>query len=261
MVAFSTGVVCAQVTKAFPDHWGKPPAIQTRDHVELPDGFGHGSSTLAKWIAANLAKDQSTAAGKATSQPAPLYENDFEKAEVGKFPEELKFPTGEFAVGEEGGNKFLELPGAPLDSFSVQFGPTETSGVSVSARIYGTARGRRYPTFGVGLNGVGGYRLQISPGKKALELYKDLDVKASIACEWKPGKWLCFRCQIRKLSDASWKIEGKVWSADGVEPKDWMIHFDEPEEPVPGRASIVGSPFAGTPIYYDDLKVEKAQSK
>ena len=36
--------------KAFPTCWGKPPEIQTKDYVPLPDGFGHGSSTLLYWI-------------------------------------------------------------------------------------------------------------------------------------------------------------------------------------------------------------------
>src|SRR5215472_6039238 len=64
-----------------------------------------------------------------------LYQNNFEKEEVGKVPADFMILDGGFAVKEEGGNKFLELPGAPLDSFAVQFGPTESSDLSVSARI------------------------------------------------------------------------------------------------------------------------------
>ena len=41
----------------FPKHWGKPPAIQTRDMVKLPGKFGMGSSTLARWISDNLKRD------------------------------------------------------------------------------------------------------------------------------------------------------------------------------------------------------------
>ena len=36
--------------KPFPRNWGKPPEIQTKDYVPLPNGFGHGSSTLLHWI-------------------------------------------------------------------------------------------------------------------------------------------------------------------------------------------------------------------
>ena len=41
----------------FPEHWGNPPEIQLTDHVQLPGGFGMGSSTLANWIKENLKKD------------------------------------------------------------------------------------------------------------------------------------------------------------------------------------------------------------
>jgi hypothetical protein len=197
----------------------------------------------------------------AAAADKPLYENNFEKAEAGKLPEDLKFATGDFVVKADGGNKFLELPGAPLDSFSVQFGPTESADVAVSARIYGTAKGRRYPTFGVGLDGIGGYRLQVSPGKKALELYKDQDVKASVAYDWKPGEWLRFRLQVRRVKDGEWKIESKVWPLRTSEPAQWMITFDEKEEPLAGCASVFGNPFSGTPIWFDDLTVEKVAAK
>src|SRR5262249_9466340 len=104
-------------------------------------------------------------------QSNALYEINFEKAAVGSVPDYFLVLDGRFAVKEDNGNRFLELPGAPLDSFAAQFGPAEVDNVSVSARIKSTARGRRYPTFGVGLNGVAGYKLQVSPAKKMMELY------------------------------------------------------------------------------------------
>ena len=203
---------------------------------------------LKIWVAIVCAATLPVAAAE-----KPLYENNFEKAEAGKLPEELKFATGDFTVKAEGGNKFLELPGAPLDSFNVQFGPTESADVAVSARIYGTANGRRYPVFG-----VGGYRLQVSPGKKALELYQDQDVRASVAYDWKPGEWMRFRLQVRKVKDGEWRIEGKAWPAGTSEPAQWMVAFDEKEAPVAGCASVFGNPFSGTPIGFDDLLVERA---
>jgi hypothetical protein len=194
------------------------------------------------------------------AQTKPLYENNFEKAEVGKLPEGFLALDGGFVVKEEAGNKVLELPGAPLDSFSVQFGPTETADVAISARIKGTAKGRRYPTFGVGLNGVAGYRLQVSPAKKLLELYKDQEVKATAPFEWKSGDWTYLRLQIRKAKDGEWKIEGKVWLSGTPEPGTWMISSDEKEAPTAGRASVFGSPFSGTPIQFDDLAVSSVEA-
>ena len=253
--AFAVNLLLAQATKEFPSHWGKPPAIQTRDYVELPAGYGHGSSTLAKWITGNLEKDK-TGAGAAAPPPAkPLYENNFENSDAGPLPDGFLALNGEFVVKAEGGNKFLELPGTPLDSFAVLFGPTETADWGVSARIFGTTKGRRAPTFGVGLGGVGGYKLQLSPGKKTIELLRDQDLKASVAFNWQAGAWVQLRLQLRKIKDGEWKIEGKVWPDGSAEPNEWLLTFADQEAPPPGRASVLGSPFSGTPIWFDDLRV------
>ena len=47
--------------KVFPDHWGAPPPMQTRDYRPWPEDYGAGSGTVAKWIATNIAKDREKA--------------------------------------------------------------------------------------------------------------------------------------------------------------------------------------------------------
>jgi hypothetical protein len=196
--------------------------------------------------------------GVFAQQAKPLYENDFEKAIVDKVPDDFLVLDGQFAVKEEGGNKFLELPGAPLDTFGLLFGPTEKEGTAVSARIFGSGKGRRYPTFAVGLNGQGtsAYRLQVSPAKKALELFKGDEVKATVPYEWQSGAWTRLRLQVRKVKDGQWTVEGKAWTEK--EPSPTLVSFDEKEQPVAGKASIWGSPYATTPIRFDDLAVASA---
>ena len=191
-------------------------------------------------------------------QAKPLYENNFEQAALDKVPDDFLVLDGQFAVKEEGGNKFLELPGAPLDAYGVLFGPTEKEGIAVSARIFGTGKGRRYPTFAVGLNGQGAaaYRLQVSPAKKALELFKGDEVKAAVPYQWQSGAWVRLRLQVRKVKDGQWKVEGKAWT--DKEPSAWLVSCDEKEQPIAGKASIWGSPYATTPIRFDDLKVGAA---
>ena len=44
--------------KPYPEHWGAPPKLQTRDLRPLPGGYGQGSGTLVKWISENLARDE-----------------------------------------------------------------------------------------------------------------------------------------------------------------------------------------------------------
>lgn len=189
----------------------------------------------------------------------PVYENNFTVAAADKVPEDMLVLDGAFGVKEEGGNKFLELPGAPLETFGVLFGPAEATGLNVTARIHGAGKGRRFPTFGIGLNGVGGYRLQVSPAKKLIELYKGDDVVASTPFLWASDSWTMLRLQSRKVKDGEFKIEGKAWKQGDAEPKDWLIvHTDMAETPA-GRPSLWGNPYAGTPIRYDDLKVTRAR--
>ena len=192
----------------------------------------------------------------AADAPKLLYENNFEKTEIGKVPEDLMVLGGEFVVKSEGTNQFLELPGAPLDSFAVQFGPAEKQNIVVSARIFGTGAKRRAPAFGVGLGGVSGWKLQVSPGKKALELLKDQEIMATRSYAWKSETWTQLRLEIRNVKEGVWQIEGKAWTFGEAELKAVILTFDPTEEPVSGKASILGSPFAGTPIWFDDLRVE-----
>jgi hypothetical protein len=187
-----------------------------------------------------------------------LYTNGFDKAELEKVPEDMLVLDGGFAVKEEGGNKFLELPGAPLETFGVLFGPTEASGLSVAARIQGTGKGRRFPTFAVGLNGVGGYKLQVAPAKNLVELVKGEEVVGSAPFAWESGSWTMLRLQCRKVKDGEFKVEGKAWKQGDAAPKDWQISRAETAESPAGRPSVWGMPFAGTPIKFDDLQVGRA---
>jgi hypothetical protein len=205
-------------------------------------------------LAGTLVASCPGAVGVAGSGAKTLYENNFEKAAAGSVPDELLVLDGAFKVQQEGGNKFLELPGAPLDTFGVLFGPTEKEGIAVSARVFGTGKGRRYPAFGVGLNGVGGFRLQVSPGKKTLEILRGDTLKQSLPYEWTSGAWVQLRLDLRKSKDG-WRVSGKVWNAGQPEPATPTISIEEREEPLAGRASIWGMPYSGTPIRFDDLAV------
>jgi hypothetical protein len=182
-----------------------------------------------------------------------IYDNNFENAKLDKVPDEFLVLDGDFSVKQSDGNKYLELPGAPLDTFGVLFGPTTNAGIRVSARIFGTAKGRREPSFGVGLNGPSGYKLKVSPAKNALEIYKSDDSVATVPFAWKSGTWTMFKLQVRAVSDQLWKVEGKAWPQTEPEPADWIISVEEKTPPHPGRASLWGAPYSGTPIRFDDL--------
>jgi hypothetical protein len=176
-------------------------------------------------------------------------------------PEEMMVLDGAFSVQSDGTNKFLELPGAPVDDFSVLFGPSQIEGTAVTARLYGTSRGRRFPVLSVGLNGVGGFDLQLAPAKKALELFKGDERVVAVPCTWESGTWSWLKLQVRKVGEGTWKVEAKAWKQGATEPAAWMISYEEKTEPVAGRAMISGHPFSGTPIRFDDLRVTPASGR
>ncbi len=194
-----------------------------------------------------------------SDDPKPLYQNDFSAAKLGELPDnEFLVLDGAFEIKQDGDNKFVELPGAPLDTFSVLFGPSQKSGIRVAANVFGAKQGRRFPTFAVGVNGAGGYRLQVAPAKKQIELYKGDELKGHAPFEWQSEKWTQLRLQVHKTGD-HWKVEGKAWLQGDAEPSAWSVSLDEKEEPSAGRASFWGSPISEKPIRFDDLSVAPIQ--
>lgn len=185
----------------------------------------------------------------------PLYYNDFINADVDKAPSDMMIMAGAFSVkqNDEDG-KFLELPGEPLDTFGLLFGPGVKDDVSASARFFGTKTGRKYPSFGVSLNGVGGYRLQVSAAKSALEFFKGDEPKLTVPFTWTPGTWTTLLITVRK-NGAGWTVEGKAWPSGTPEPDKPLISIEESTAPTSGRAGIWGSPYSGTPIRFSDLLV------
>jgi len=82
----------------FPAHWGAPPRIQTRDLRPLPGGYGRGSSTLAKWIQQNLAKDAANPNRAKPQSKRPALSPAFSEKHPGG-----SYATGELLVGVEKG--------------------------------------------------------------------------------------------------------------------------------------------------------------
>jgi hypothetical protein len=194
-----------------------------------------------------------------TPDDTVLFESDFEMANVDSVPEELMVLAGGFSVKDTGGNKVLELPGDPLEDFGALFGPAESDSIAVRARVYSERSKRLAPRFGVGLNGVGGYRLLVAPGQNQVQLLKDQQTVASAPFEWKSSTWTWLHLQIRKVSEGKWIVAGRVWTDETPEPKDWSISFEVPEVPPAGKASIWGAPYSGKPIMFDDLSVISLQ--
>lgn len=202
------------------------------------------------WVA-NLITAMSISAADA------LYQQDFSSLKGPELPDEFLVLDGSFSVKEDAGNRFAELPGAPLESYGFLFGPNESSGVEAGARILGTKSGRKQPTFSLGLNGASGYRLQVAPAKDTIELIRGDSIVASAPFQWKSGQWTQLRIRVQKISDTEYRVEGRVWVDGSPEPGSPMITFTETKLQPSGKASVWGMPFSGTPVRFDDLKVTR----
>lgn len=188
----------------------------------------------------------------------PLWQQDFEAVKDGKVPEPpegVMVLDGQFAVKEADGNRFLELPGAPLETFGVLFGPNAAAGNEAQARILATKTGRKFPTFALGMNGVNGVKVRVSPAKNALELVQGDEVKATAPFAWKSGDWTSLKLRVA-ASAGGVTVSAKAWQGT-AEPAEWTAKFDTAALPA-GMAGVWGMPFSGTPIRFDDLKVSKA---
>ena len=182
-----------------------------------------------------------------------LFAQDFEKLPVGPLPGEFLPLAGEFAVVEEGGNHFVRLPGSPLDTFGALFGPSHGAPSGVEGRFFGTKQGRKYPTFGISLRGAGGYRLQVSPGKGQLEIYKGDEPLTGVPFVWESGSWTWLRLDVVR-GESGWVAEGRAWKEGASVPGEAQVRCVLGAEPPAGRAAIWGSPYSGTPVFFDDLR-------
>ncbi|MBI3273211.1 MAG: hypothetical protein HYZ53_29745 [Planctomycetes bacterium] len=220
--------------------------------MRMRDGM---AALLLSICLAPLAGSDGPPAGAPAPQPALLYRNDFEKTEPGTVPSDFLVVGGEFRVEQDGANRLLVLPGEPLDSFGLVFGPGEKENLQVHARIRGTGKGRRFPRFGVGLNGITGFKLQVTPASRTLELRRGDAARGQAPFAWKSGAWTHLRLQLRRLDAGGWRVEGRAWTEGEAEPTAWLVTADETEEPRAGRPWLGGSPDSGEPIHFDDLEV------
>ena len=190
---------------------------------------------------------------------AAPYTNDFEKAEIGKVPDDVMVLDGTFAVRMADGNKFLELAGDPVGSFGALFGPEGLVAMDVKARIWSAASGKRFPEIGIGANDAGGYKLFAIPAKHLIELRKGDDPAASASFQWESGRWTWYRLRVEPKDPMTWQIRGKAWPDGQEEPENWMVSAVDAEAPPAGKASLWGSDFSEQPIRFDDLSVVKVK--
>ena len=188
---------------------------------------------------------------------AVLFSEDFSRGKAGAQPAGLLVLGGDFRIRHEGKEHFLELAGKPVNLHAAMFGPPTQSSVRAEVRVRGQRRGRRaFPAFGLGLNGVSGYRLMVSPAKGKLELFKaDTPVRA-VPFQWKHDAWTHLRLELAPLGKTC-QLTAWAWAGGDKAPDKPTLEWRDLQPPLPGRATIWGAPFAGTPIRFDDLRMRR----
>ena len=187
---------------------------------------------------------------------APIYSQNFETLKEGPPPEEILILNGTFTVKKIDNNTFLEMSPDPLDTNGILVGPADKNTATVSARIQTTSTGKRSNEFGIGACGPGQYKLWLMPATNQLQLIKNDEVKTATPYRWTSDDWTRLKLKVSKTPDGKFKIEGKAWPDGKPEPRDWMLNFEDPEAPPPGRACLFCTPYATTPARFDDILVE-----
>lgn len=189
---------------------------------------------------------------------------DCEAWAEGAPPADVYVVAGVINVKAQDGNKALEIGvGGELGQANAQVGTSAKGAASIEARVLATKMGRSFPTFGVGIYGNSGYRLMLAPAKKEIQIVKGDENTAAVLkagpAEWTSGAWLKLKLESKMGDNKQWVLTGKVWPANAAEPKEATITVEDSGSKGQGKCSIVATPFSGTPIYFDDIKLEIEQ--
>ncbi|MEZ5328634.1 MAG: hypothetical protein R3F19_26615 [Verrucomicrobiales bacterium] len=201
------------------------------------------------------------AIGSAVADEATTEKFDFEQYEAGTEPDDLFVIEGTFKIGDDDGNKVLELEPLPLSESGVIFGKSLKGAAAVTADLKASKRRRSTPRFGIGLHGISGYRLRVVPATSKLELVKSEEVVKSVEYKWTSDEWLTLRLTIDANADGKWVISGWVWPRGGEVPKEPAITMQSEDKPGQGKASIWGTPYSGTPISFDNIVIENREAE
>ncbi len=183
---------------------------------------------------------------------------DCEAWELGAPPKDVFVVEGKISVVSSDGGKALAIDPAEIVDATAQVGDSAAGASIIEARMFASRRGRSVPRFGVSVHGMSGHRLLVNCAKKQLDLVKADEVVASAPFVWAAETWTRVKLSVTKAADGSWVIEGKAWADGSEEPKEAAIRHLEPAEKIRGngKAAFWGTPFSGTPILIDDVKVQ-----
>jgi hypothetical protein len=185
------------------------------------------------------------------------FEENFSSLEVGSEPENLFILDGAYAVSQEENDKRLTLPGSPVGDFGLLFGPrVREKSLGLTFSFFATKKGRRLPALAAGLGGVRSYRFRLNAATRQILLFRqDVEI-GKVAYQWESGAWSRVRFQALPGDGEKTRIRLKLWKRGEEEPKEWLFDEIDPSAFAGGKCALWGYPYAGTPIHFDDLKIE-----
>jgi hypothetical protein len=215
----------------------------------------HGCCTKAPPL--DLPSEQNPEEQKAEEKWSVEFEENFSSLEVGSEPENLFILDGAYAVSQEENDKRLTLPGSPVGDFGLLFGPrVREKSLSLSFSFLATKKGRRLPALAAGLGGVRSYRFRLNAATKQIILSRqDVEI-GKVAYQWESGAWTQVRFQALPGDGEKTRIRLKLWKRGDGEPDEWLLDQVDPNGFAGGKCALWAYPYAGTPIHFDDLKIE-----
>ncbi len=214
--------------------------------------FLHGCCTKME-----LPPEHNPETQKAEGKWSVEFEENFSSLEVGSEPENLFILDGAYAVSQEENDKRLTLPGSPVGDFGLLFGPrVREKSLSLSFSFFATKKGRRLPALAAGLGGVRSYRFRLNAATGEILLFRqDVEI-GKVAYQWESGAWCSVRFQAIPGDGEKTRIRLKFWKRGEDEPDKWLLDQVDPNGFAGGKCALWAYPYAGTPIHFDDLKIE-----
>lgn len=196
----------------------------------------------------------------AAAEETKTFSFDCEAWAEGAPPQEVFVVDGNIKIAAKDGGKAIVINPNPITDATAQLGDAANGSASIAVKVFASRKGRSMPRFGVSAHGMNGFRLMVNPARKTLELVKTDEVIKSVPFAWTTDTWTKLRLEVKKTGDAAWSIAGRAWPAKGEEPKEPLIQHTDTTLKGQGKSAIWGTPYAETPIYFDDIRIEVAVS-
>jgi len=173
----------------------------------------------------------------------------------GDVPKEVFVVDGTVKIAAKDGNKAIMIDATPIVEASAQVAVSAAGEASIQARVFASKRARSVPKFGISVHGMSGHRLLVNAAKKQLELVKADLVLASIPYAWTTDTWTHLKLEAKRAEGDAWTLTAKAWAAGTAEPAAPLIKHADKALKGQGKVGLWGTPYAETPIYFDDIEV------